>query len=864
MGTSETFGRYELIKLVGAGGMALVHLARQRGPEGFVKPCVLKRIAPDAERFDQVRQMFLEEARITALLNHPNIVQVFDYGVVDVTPYIALELIDGVNLAQFCRTLAERKRWLPLQPSVDICIRLLDALSYAHDLTDLDGRPLSLVHRDVSPQNTLLSRQGAIKLADFGIARHDARDASTRAGGTAKGKPGYMAPEQAMGEAVDARADLFSVGVILTELVSARRVMSKHQRPIGVLGIADRIRDLFDYRPEAPKSLRNVALRLCALDPEARPDNAAQAAAELRAAMANEASGLPLDEFLKQVFAQHIPESIQAPFEASASPAPSPQGALAAMSASSDPTVGHLPSSPAEPATMTEEEVRTAWAAPADAQPLEEGGTSHVYEDGWPAQFLEEKKPDLQLITRSATVDAMQYFAAQPSDEVRARDEHQVPATPIVQGRAASRGGAERPDPLAGATGPRSGGGARLTPNPIENPVHDRHLNKALDQLRAAPPPGTQSGDMPAVSENSKRHKGELPPVLPLALAGLLIVLVSLLVMASFSDRAVSVDTASLPESGQLTVTSVPTGAPIFIDNKDSGEVTPKTLTGLPLAQPLLVSVRLPDHRSTPRDLMLRIPVQTGQTSANFKLRPGRTFQLYTDPDGAIVTVNGDRLSRVTPVTLETIPFGQSATIAVERDGYLSHRFVLKSDASAEATVSLKLEQALEVDVLSEPPGGTVYIDGEQKGRSPIYEMLVPKDRRFRIVIKKPGFQRWSRRFRPKDVQQGSIVAELTALPLMKLPMSAKERSEARRLLREVSRFEQDIKKLKVDLRRAQYQLERLEANSSPRIGPLANAQRKVDLISDQLTRRQDALSDARSQRNVFRDQILIRTDMEN
>ncbi|MEL7372492.1 MAG: serine/threonine protein kinase, partial [Myxococcota bacterium] len=86
MGTSETFGRYELIKLVGAGGMALVHLARQRGPEGFVKPCVLKRIAPDAERFDQVRQMFLEEARITALLNHPNIVQVFDYGVVDVTP----------------------------------------------------------------------------------------------------------------------------------------------------------------------------------------------------------------------------------------------------------------------------------------------------------------------------------------------------------------------------------------------------------------------------------------------------------------------------------------------------------------------------------------------------------------------------------------------------------------------------------------------------------------------------------------------------------------------------------------------------------------------------------------------------------
>ncbi|MEM7675745.1 MAG: protein kinase [Myxococcota bacterium] len=852
MGQSESFGRYELVKLVGAGGMALVHLARQRGPEGFVKPCVLKRIAPEAERLDKVRQMFLEEARITALLNHPNIVQVFDYGVVDNTPYIALELIDGVNLAQFCRTLAQRKRWLPLQPAVDICIRLLDALQYAHGLNDVDGQPLNLVHRDVSPQNTLLSRQGVVKLADFGIARHSARASQTQVGGSTKGKPGYMAPEQAMGEAVDARADLFSVGVILTEMVSARRVMSKHMRPVGVLGIADRISELFEYRAEAPASLHETALRLCALDPPERPASAAQAAAELRSAMAYETGGPPLDEFLKQVFAQHIPESDQiAPFTAS------------------DPTV---PSLPTTRAWVAEEDVQTAWAAPAVEKHLEDGKTSRVYEHGWPEQFLEDQKTEPQIVSRSATVDAMQFFAAQDSDEVRARDSG-IGKAPLKLPAGANR---PSPGPLSGAhslspgVGPRTDN-SRLGSEQLADPVHAPHLSQALDQLVSEAhknPAGTSGAGF------RKGRLGELPPVLPLALVGLLIVLAGIVVMSLFSQQSVLVDTSSPLRKGQLTIKSVPAGARIFIDHKDTGEITPKTFNNLPLGQPLLVFVRLSDHRSIPRDLTLRIPAQSGQTSANFKLQPGRTYELRTEPDGAVVSVNGERLSRVTPVTLDTIPFGRSATVSVERDGYLPHRLVLHADRSdtpphdgddpQAATISIQLEEALEVDVLSEPPGGIVYVDGKKRGQSPVYETLVPKDRRFRITVKKPGFQTWSQRFRPKKVESGPIVAQLTALPLLKLPMSATERSEARRLLRLVSRYESDIKKLKVDLRRAQYRLERLEANSSPLIGPLASAQRKIDLIRDQLVQRQDALAEARTQRNVFRDQILIKTDIEN
>lgn len=856
MGEAESFGRYELVKLVGSGGMAFVHLARQLGPEGFVKPCVLKRIAPEARRHDSVRRMFLEEARISALLNHPNIVQTFDYGAVDGVPYMALELIDGVNLAQFCRTLAKRRRWLPVRPAVDICLKLLDALQYAHEMTDLDGRPLHLVHRDVSPQNTLLSRQGVVKLADFGIARHDARDTQTRIGESAKGKPGYMAPEQAMGENVDGRADLFSVGILLTELVSARRVMSQNQRPVGVLGISERVRHLFSYRPEAPRELESVAQRLCALDPNHRPATAAQAAAELRTAIVNQTQGQSLEQFLKQVFVQHIPnDTLGAALNQGTSGSPSPPPAIATpapvpeVGFGDDPTQGQLPMAPEEPPETAQDAVRTAWARP--ERPLEGEGTANVY-DGWPKEFLPDNQPKLELVSRSATMDAMKYFAAEESEEVKRRAPNPPTGAPPSLPRPHSGGNA----PLAGPPGAQ--------PPPQGTPLSDPRLSRALEFLSGGDQPGPPGQPSAPGAPVKPKRKIEIPPVVPLALAGLGVVLLGLIIVSVVSRDEKPVGPSLLPARGQLTVTSEPANAHIFLDHQDTGSRTPKTIGNLVLDRPIHVAVRLPDHRSIPRGLTLKIPVQSGQTSAHFKLKAGRAFTIRSEPAGAIVTVNGERLTSMTPVQLEPIPYGQTATITLEQDGYLPHQFVVKSQSDAPELGLTTLERATEVDVLSEPPGAEVYVDGIHRGRTPLYDLSVPKSRRYRVAVQKVGFRRWRQRIRPRAVIDKPIVAKLTYLPFMSLPMTRKDRAEAKALQRTVTRLQSDVRKLKAQLRRAQRRLERLEASPSQLIGPIAEAQRNVDLVRAELNRRDEALLEAKSKQEIFRDQILLKAEMEN
>jgi len=207
----EEFGRYRTLKLLGRGGMAEVFLAEQIGPQDFVKPCVLKRISPQFLSNVTIRKMFLAEAKLSALLNHPNIVQTFDFGEVDGQPYMAMEFVDGVNLAAMCSQLSRSRLWISTRTAIEITITICQALKYAHTAKDRNGEPLSLVHRDVSPQNVLVSREGAIKLADFGIARHGPLDEPTLLPG-AKGKPGYMAPEQYQQASIDGRSDLYSLG----------------------------------------------------------------------------------------------------------------------------------------------------------------------------------------------------------------------------------------------------------------------------------------------------------------------------------------------------------------------------------------------------------------------------------------------------------------------------------------------------------------------------------------------------------------------------------------------------------------------------------------------------------------------------
>lgn len=220
----ERFGEYELIRKIATGGMAEIYLARHGGVEGFSRRVVVKRMLPQLAVRDDFVQMFLDEARLAANLVHPNIVQVFNLGEVDDSYFMAMELIDGPHLgALFAHSLRQR-RPLPIELCVYIVARASDGLDYAHDHVDPStGQRLNIVHRDISPQNVLVSRHGDVKVTDFGVAKAETQQTKTRTG-IIKGKVSYMSPEQCLGETVDRRTDVFALGVVLYELLTRRRL----------------------------------------------------------------------------------------------------------------------------------------------------------------------------------------------------------------------------------------------------------------------------------------------------------------------------------------------------------------------------------------------------------------------------------------------------------------------------------------------------------------------------------------------------------------------------------------------------------------------------------------------------------------
>jgi serine/threonine protein kinase/predicted ATPase len=254
----EQFGKYQLIRRIGSGGMAEVFLARTAVAQGLSKQLVIKKIHPAFARSRQFAAMFVDEARIALGLNHPNIVQVFDFGQLGETYFLAMEYVEGLDLLRLMQEVSRRRGAIPFGLCAYVVQQVAKGLDYAHRKTDDFGEPLGIVHRDISPQNILLSHDGAVKIVDFGIAR--ARDVHEEEG-VVKGKFAYMAPEQARGELVDRRADVYSAGVVLFELATARPLHpGKGKEVLDAVksGVIPRPRDV---NPEIPDTLEQIILK---------------------------------------------------------------------------------------------------------------------------------------------------------------------------------------------------------------------------------------------------------------------------------------------------------------------------------------------------------------------------------------------------------------------------------------------------------------------------------------------------------------------------------------------------------------------------------------------------------------------------
>jgi eukaryotic-like serine/threonine-protein kinase len=258
----SAFGRYTLVKKLAVGGMAEVFLARADGPMGFQKRCVVKRILPHFSDDPSFVQMFLTEARLAAELNHPNLVQVFDFGQVDGQYFIAMEYIEGPNLRNLNREYRARRGPMPLPLAARLITLAAEGLHFAHELKDENGQPTNLVHRDISPDNILVSRTGSVKVVDFGIAKATNQPHLTKSG-MVKGKLAYMPPEQLAREPLDRRADLFSLGVVLFELVTGEMPFDATSEVSIIQAILGQepLRRLRSRRTDAPPLLDEAIAR---------------------------------------------------------------------------------------------------------------------------------------------------------------------------------------------------------------------------------------------------------------------------------------------------------------------------------------------------------------------------------------------------------------------------------------------------------------------------------------------------------------------------------------------------------------------------------------------------------------------------
>jgi eukaryotic-like serine/threonine-protein kinase len=267
----DDLGKYRLIAKLARGGMGVVHLALLRGPAGFNKLLVVKELRQEFANNDGLVASFMDEARLAARLNHPNIVQTIEVGTEGSRYFMAMEYLEGPSLQRLLHRAAKQETPLPVQLQLGLQLDVLAALDYAHRLTDFGGAPLGVVHRDVSPQNVLVTYEGQIKLLDFGIAKSlDAPEDTLD--GVLKGKARYMAPEQAAAcGRVDRRADLFSVGVMVWEAVAGRRLW-EGMTDADVLRrvLAGVIPSLRDARPDVDPALAAIVERAMSVNPEAR------------------------------------------------------------------------------------------------------------------------------------------------------------------------------------------------------------------------------------------------------------------------------------------------------------------------------------------------------------------------------------------------------------------------------------------------------------------------------------------------------------------------------------------------------------------------------------------------------------------
>ncbi|MBO6939043.1 MAG: serine/threonine protein kinase [Deltaproteobacteria bacterium] len=417
-------GPYELIERIGMGGMAEVFKASQSGEEGFERLVAVKRILPNLSADPDFEKMFIDEAKIAVQLQHPNIAQIYDLGREGESLFIAMEYVQGRDMSTIIERQAElNDRTLPLSFVVQVVIKVCEALNYAHAAKGSFGQKLNLIHRDITPQNILVSYEGAVKVVDFGLAKAAGRLVQTQAG-VVKGKLAYLSAEQARGENVDSRSDIYSLGTCFYEWLTGQRLFLRRTDADTVMAVQrSEVPPLRAIRPELPQALDRVVRRALQPDPRNRYQTAGEMQEELMT-FAMEA-GMPVRRRrLVEVLAGLYPDEVERPSQpqlAPAPPQPPPVPAAASKHTREIPGIG--------------DEEETDESVPRDTIPAPSGAVSEGEFGDSTNVLLEADEAVMQVLTAPKV----------PSDANPFEDE--VSAVPVVEHDSST---AERPSPPPG------------------------------------------------------------------------------------------------------------------------------------------------------------------------------------------------------------------------------------------------------------------------------------------------------------------------------------------------------------------------------------------------------------------------------
>jgi eukaryotic-like serine/threonine-protein kinase len=478
----DTLGAYEIVAQLKRGGMATLYLAQRTGAAGFAKQAAVKVVHPHLADDPSFVEMFLDEARLSARIDHPNVVHVYELGEGDDGMfYLVMEYVDGCSLAQLLRALARAGRKLTPELATWIAMRVAAGLHAAHELPGPGGERLGVVHRDVSPQNILLAHRGYVKLIDFGIAKARGRSHQTSTG-LVKGKFRYMSPEQAGNQPVDARTDVYALGIVLWEMLTMRRLFQADDELLLLEQIRKpQVQPPSEVASDVPEALDAVVMQALAPDPDAR---------------------FPTAHAFLQALARAVPgaPALDAPDLADLLAAVLPDDDRAATGSGALPVPGRLsPDSSGGRPRPVDEALRTMTIDLSDAAMASLGETPTSGEGAIPAPVLPEDARPTVRMPEGAGPPAPSPEDARPTVRMSGPPPGaEAPTTARVSSRARSAPFVETPSP-AGATAPLER--SSFSSSPSERPT-----------------PGDARGGRPGA--RNRKVMGVLGGVLVLAVAG--------------------------------------------------------------------------------------------------------------------------------------------------------------------------------------------------------------------------------------------------------------------------------------------------------------------------------------------------------